>query len=112
LPSLAEVIAEAFIAGATLEAKKQAKAAGKKAVVYSLEVAGDAAMVIDSGLDTAEAAAIKVVKKTVKRKPSKYNIAYAKAFKSVAADFKKKNGSWKKDGFKRAGAAARRKMKR
>jgi hypothetical protein len=48
----------------------------------------------------------------VKRKPSKYNSAYAKAFKSVAADFKKKNGSWKKDGFKRAGAAARRKMKR
>ena len=42
-----------------------------------------------------------------KRKPSEYNKRYAAAFKKVAPRFKKKNGGWKKDGFKRAGAAAR-----
>lgn len=42
-----------------------------------------------------------------KRKASAYNKRYAAAFKKVAPDFKKKNGGWKKDGFKRAGAAAR-----
>lgn len=35
-----------------------------------------------------------------KRKPNARNIAYSKAFKSIEADFKKKNGSWKKNGFK------------
>lgn len=41
-----------------------------------------------------------------KRKVSKYNRAYAKAFKSVAHKYKKKDGSWQKDGFKRAQRAA------
>jgi hypothetical protein len=35
-----------------------------------------------------------------KPKPTARNKAYSKAFKSVEADFKKKNGSWKKNGFK------------
>jgi hypothetical protein len=35
-----------------------------------------------------------------KPKPTARNKAYSKAFKSVEASFKKKNGSWKKDGFK------------
>ena len=35
-----------------------------------------------------------------KRKPTARNKAYSKAFKAVAPEFKKKNGSWKKDGFK------------
>lgn len=43
---------------------------------------------------------------TKKRKVSKYNRAYAKAFKSVAHKYKKKDGSWQKDGFKRAQRAA------
>lgn len=42
------------------------------------------------------------VESTKKRKVSKYNKAYAKAFKSVAHKYKKKDGSWAKDGFKRA----------
>jgi len=35
-----------------------------------------------------------------KPKPTARNKAYSKAFKSVESQFKKKNGSWKKDGFK------------
>ena len=45
-------------------------------------------------------------------KPTAYNLAYSKAFKKVEHRFKKKGGGWKKDGFKRAGAAARKLMKR
>lgn len=37
-----------------------------------------------------------------KRKVSAYSRAYGRAFKRVAPKYKKKNGSWKKDGFKRA----------
>ena len=47
-----------------------------------------------------------------KRAPSAYNKRYGKAFKSLAPKFKKKNGQWKKDGFKRAGAAARKVAKK
>lgn len=43
---------------------------------------------------------------TKKRKVSKYNRAYAKAFKSIAHKYKKKDGSWQKDGFKKAQRAA------
>lgn len=46
-----------------------------------------------------------------KRGPSAYNKAYSRAFKKVAPRFKKKGGGWKKDGFKRAGAAARKMIK-
>jgi len=46
-----------------------------------------------------------------KRAPSEYNKRYSAAFKKVAPKFKKKNGGWVKDGFKRAGAAARKSMK-
>ena len=42
-----------------------------------------------------------------KRKPSAYNRRYGKCFKKLASKYKKKNGSWKKDGFKRCSAAAR-----
>ena len=36
------------------------------------------------------------------RKPSAYNKRFAKAFKKVQGKYKKKNGGWMKDGFKRA----------
>jgi len=52
---------------------------------------------------------VKVSKR--KRGPSAYNKAYSRAFKKVAPRFKKKGGGWMKDGFKRAGAAARKAMK-
>ncbi len=47
-----------------------------------------------------------------KRKASAYSKRYGKAFKKLAPKYKKKNGQWKKDGFKRCGAAARRAVKK
>jgi hypothetical protein len=47
-----------------------------------------------------------------KRKSSAYNKRYSKAFKKLAPKYKKKNGSWKKDGFKRCAAAARKEAKK
>ena len=41
-----------------------------------------------------------------KRKASKANKEYAKAFKKVKGKYMKKSGGWKKDGFKHAAAAA------
>jgi len=40
------------------------------------------------------------------RKPNAYNAKYSKAFKKVEKKYKLKNGSWAKDGFKRAQKAA------
>lgn len=37
-----------------------------------------------------------------KRKPSAYNLRYAKALKKVQSKYKTKKGGWKKDGYKRA----------
>lgn len=47
-----------------------------------------------------------------KRKASAYSKRYGKAFKKLAPKYKKKNGQWKKDGFKRCAAAARRMAKK
>jgi len=44
---------------------------------------------------------------TKKRKKSKYHTSYGKHFKAIQADYKLKNGKWKKNGFKRCAAAAR-----
>ena len=41
-----------------------------------------------------------------RRKPNAYNAKYSKAFKKVQGKYKKKNGSWVKDGFKKAQKAA------
>jgi len=49
--------------------------------------------------------------KTVARKASAYSKRYGKAFKRLASKYKKKSGGWKKDGFKRCAAAARREAK-
>lgn len=57
----------------------------------------------------AELQAAPVPKK--KRKSTKHQRAYKKAFAQVAPDFKKANGQWKKDGFKRAVKAAHKKAK-
>jgi len=46
-----------------------------------------------------------------KRKVNAYNKKYSKAFKKFEPKFKKKNGSWMKDGFKRTAAAARKSIK-
>ena len=50
--------------------------------------------------------------KKAKRKVSAYQKAYGKNFKSVQGKYKKKDGSWKQDGFKRAQKEAHRLTKR
>ena len=46
------------------------------------------------------------------RKPSAYSKKYGRAFKKVAKRYKKKNGSWKKNGFKLAQKAAHKEAKK
>lgn len=47
-----------------------------------------------------------------KRKASAYSKRYGRAFKKLAPKYKTKNGKWRKDGFKRCAAAARREAKK
>lgn len=47
-----------------------------------------------------------------KKKVSSYHKKYSKEFKKIAPKYKKKNGSWKKNGFKLAAAAARKAAKK
>ncbi len=47
-----------------------------------------------------------------KRKVSTYQKKYGAAFKKLAPKYKTKAGKWKKDGFKRCAAAARRMAKK
>jgi hypothetical protein len=41
-----------------------------------------------------------------KRKPTAYNKAYSKAFRSIQNKYKMKSGSWKKNGFRNCCRAA------
>tara|TARA_B100000424_G_C22677970_1_gene371547 strand:+ start:80 stop:316 length:237 start_codon:yes stop_codon:yes gene_type:complete len=50
--------------------------------------------------------------KKKKRKVSGYQKKYGAAFKKLAPKYKTKAGKWKKDGFKRCAAAARRMAKK
>ena len=50
--------------------------------------------------------------KKAKKRVSAYHRKYGQAFKKIAPRFKKKNGSWMKDGFKRTSAAARKVAKK
>ena len=47
-----------------------------------------------------------------KRKASAYQKRYGAAFKRLAPKYRKKSGGWKKDGFKRCAAAARKVAKK
>jgi len=89
----AAIAKAAFIAGALSETKKIATKAGKKTVRVTADTAAGGA-------------------KKVKRKASAYSKRYGKAFKRLAPKFKTKSGKWKKDGFKRCAAAARKEAKR
>lgn len=46
-----------------------------------------------------------------KRKPSAYSAKYSRAFKSVAKKNKKKDGSWKKNGYRTTVKQAHKKAK-
>lgn len=105
--TLTEVILAAFMAGVASTAKAEAKKAGKKAVKGTLE----------AGVNIGKSAVLgtPIKPRKTKRKKSAYGIAYGKNFKRIASSNKKKDGSWKKDGFKRtqksAHAATKKEMK-
>jgi len=48
----------------------------------------------------------------VKRKASAYSKEYKRAFKRVSKNYRKKDGAWKKDGFKRAVKAAHKSLRK
>lgn len=50
--------------------------------------------------------------KKKKRKVSGYQKRYGSAFKKLAPKYKTKSGKWKKDGFKKCAAAARKVAKK
>jgi len=52
------------------------------------------------------------VKKAKKMSTKGYHAKYGRAFKRLAPKFKKKDGGWKKNGFKRTAAAARKVAKK
>ena len=65
----------------------------------------EVAMALDQiAQPTQERIAMKAVK--TKRKASAYSKRYGRAFKKVAKDYLKKNGSWKANGFRNAQKAA------
>ena len=72
-----------------------------RGVPLSPEVAAYLDRIAQPGKDST---AMGVVKK--KRKASAASKRYGKAFKKLAPQFKLKNGSWKKNGFKNAVKAA------
>ena len=93
--TLAEVILAAFMAGVASTAKAEAKKAGKKAVKGTIEAG------VNIGKSAVLGTPIKPGKDRRKRKTSAYAAAYGRNFKRLAPANKKKDGSWKQDGFKR-----------
>ena len=66
----------------------------------------------NSGSNPSSKSSSNTAGKKSKRKPSKYQQNYGKAFKKLAPKYKTKKGKWKKDGFKRCAAAARKVAKK
>lgn len=108
--TLAEVILAAFMAGVASTAKAEAKKAGKKAVKGSIEAG------VNIGKSAVLGTPIKPRKKP-RKKPgfNSYAARYGRNFKRLAKANKKKDGSWKIDGFKKtqksAHAATKKEMK-
>jgi hypothetical protein len=71
--------------------------AGAEAMLQQVRAQG-----IPAPMEAGRAARVAILKEKAKpkRKANPRNKAYAIAFKSIESDFKKKNGSWKKNGFK------------
>ena len=99
--TLAEIILAAFMAGVASTAKVEAKKAGKKAVKGTIEAG------VNIGKSAVLGTPIKPRKKP-RKKPSfnSYAAHYGRNFKKLAPANKKKDGSWKKDGFKRTQSQA------
>lgn len=69
----------------------------------------EALMDLVRGAEKPAAKVSRSVTKAVKKAPrkvSKYAQTYGKHFKAISSRYKKKDGSWKKDGFKKTQAAA------
>ena len=105
----------AFIAGATMGG---GPAAGAAAAAFLQTELGKSAMKDFVKHTTKKGDVRKTARRAYassdkpKRKASAYSKRYGRAFKKLAPKYKKKNGQWKKDGFKRCGAAARKEAKR
>jgi hypothetical protein len=71
--------------------------AGAEAMLQQIRAQG-----IPPKMEPGRAARVAILKEKAKpkRKPSARNIQYSKNWKKVESQFKKKNGSWKKNGFK------------
>jgi hypothetical protein len=67
---------------------------------------GDASELMDLSESSLQPMQVKAPASKPKRKASAYSKRYGKMFQRVAPKYKLKNGSWAKDGFKRAQAAA------
>jgi len=79
------------------ECYEDGRQAGAEAMLAQIREQG-----IPPVMEAGRAARVAVLKEKAKAKPkpTARNKAYSKAFKSVESQFKKKNGSWKKNGFK------------
>jgi len=80
----------------------------KQLLPKKYQVVADPVIDLQTNIIQAEA---KVAKKAT-RKASAYSKKYGRAFKKVASRYKKKNGSWKKNGFKLAQKAAHKEARR
>ena len=74
-----------------------------------LETAG---VEVDTARKVSRSKPVKSIDKKAKRKVSAYQKRYGAAFKRLAKKYKTKSGKWKKDGFKRCAAAARKEAKK
>ena len=87
-------------------------------IILAAFLAGVKAGVVEEGVPAIEKHGKQIGKRVVRgrskgdglgktrRRVSAYQKAYGKNFKKVAPKYKKKDGGWKKDGFKRAQAEA------
>jgi len=78
----------------------------EEALIGDLETRLDQRRISARGL-TLSPASPRALNLPKKRKASAYSKRYGKCFKKLQRKYKKKNGQWKKDGFKRCAAAAR-----
>lgn len=99
--SLAEEIIKAFLMGVAEGASKRFPSPKQAGKVLGRKMTGQKTQ---PGLITA---AVKV-----RRKPGRYQILYGKNFRKVQGKYKKKNGSWKANGFRNAQKEAHKLTKR
>tara|TARA_R110002110_G_C13411243_1_gene713641 strand:+ start:1286 stop:1633 length:348 start_codon:yes stop_codon:yes gene_type:complete len=103
---------QVFIAGATLAGGPQGGIAAAAFLKTELGKAGLDDMAKWTKDDKRTPISKGKAAKAPKRKASAYSKRYGKAFKKVMPKYRTKNGSWKKDGFKKAQKAAHKEAKK